>query len=213
MTGEPGGEPVFVQKRYYPAPGEADDVTRIPTREIVAGTVLYRVHKADNDALYFARGSAGRFNPLAASREEFGTCYLATERLTAFVEVFGRTNPISERLVSERVLSEVSLSRPLTVADLTDRALLGRLGPMPEISVGPDYRGPASLAAQLVAQGLDGIRYFARHDPSFKLVSIAMFSASADALQVAKTTPIPDDLIIEAEREFELFVLPEATLD
>lgn len=38
-----------------------------------------------------------------------------------------------------RALSEVRLSGPSLKADLTDRSLLGEVGVISEVSVGPDY--------------------------------------------------------------------------
>lgn len=68
------------------------------------------------------------------------------------------------------------------------------------------------LAAELVENLFDGIRYYARHDPGFRLISVALFSSAESALSGDKPSPSPDDLIVEAEREFGLLVLPKAPL-
>ena len=195
-------------------PGRLAEIARrIPRYNTVVGQVLYRVHRADRVAVYFSRNTSGRFDPPLGSGTEFGTCYLGVDRLTAYVEVFGRTNPISETMVAERALSEVAISRPLLIADLTDRKLLGELGAIPEVSVGPNYGDLGRLAAELVENFFDGIRYYARHDPNFRLISVALFSTAESALSADKPSPIPDDLVAEAEREFGLLVLPEAPLE
>ncbi len=191
----------------------AEIAWRIPRYNSGVGQVLYRIHRADKSAVYFSRNTSGRFDPPLGSGTEFGTCYLGVDRLTAYVEVFGRTNPISETLIAERALTEVVIFRPLLIADLTDRKLLGELGAIPEVSVGPDYGDSGRLAAELVENVFDGIRYFARHDPGFRLISVALFSSAESALSAEKPSPIPDDLIVEAEREFGLLVLPEAPLE
>lgn len=175
--------------------------------------MLYRIHRADKDAVYFSRNTCGRFDPPLGSGAAFGTCYLGVDRLTAYVEVFGRTNPISETMIAERALTEVAISRPLLIADLTDRKLLGEIGAIPEVSVGPNYGDSGRLATALVENFVDGIRYFARHDPGFRLSSVALFSSAESALSADKPGPIPDDLIVEAEREFGLLVLPEVRLE
>ena len=172
--------------------------------------MLYRIHRADKGAVYFSGNISGRFDPPLGSGSGFGTCYLGIDRLTAYVEVFGRTNPISETMIAERALTEVVISRPLLIADLTDRKLLGELGAIPEVSVGPDHGDSGRLAAELVENFFDGIRYFARHDPGFRLTSVALFSSAEPALSADKPSPIPEDLIAQAEREFGLLVLPKA---
>ena len=188
----------------------AEITRRIPRYNPEVGQVLYRIHRADKGAVYFSGNISGRFDPPLGSGSGFGTCYLGIDRLTAYVEVFGRTNPISETMIAERALTEVVISRPLLIADLTDRKLLGELGAIPEVSVGPDYGDSGRLAAELVENFFDGIRYFARHDPGFRLTSVALFSSAAPALSADKPNPIPDDLIPQAEREFGLLVLPKA---
>lgn len=191
----------------------AEIVQRIPRYSTEVGQVLYRIHRVNKNAVHFSRNTSGRFDPPLGRGTEFGTCYLGVQRLTAYVEVFGRTNPISESMIAERSLTEVAISRPLLVADLTDRTLLGDLGAIPEVSVGPDYGDSGRLAAELVNNFFDGIRYYARHDPGFRLISMALFSSAGSALSTDRSGPIPDDLIIEAEREFGLLVLPAVSLD
>ena len=79
--------------------------------------------------------------------------------------------------------------------------------------MGPDYSDSRQLAAELVENSFDGIRYYARHDPGFRLISVALFSSAKSGLSADRPIPIPDDLIAEAEREFGLIVLPEAPLE
>lgn len=197
-----------------PDPGRlAETARRIPRYNTTVGQTLFRIHRAHKSAVYFSRNTTGRFDPPLTSGTEFGTCYFGVERLTAYVEVFGRTNPISQTLIAERSLSEVRIARPLLIADLTDRKLLGGLGAIPEVSVGPDYSDSRQLAAELVENSFDGIRYYARHDPGFRLISVALFSSAKSGLSADRPIPIPDDLIAEAEREFGLIVLPEAPLE
>ena len=195
-------------------PGRLAEIARsIPSYNTAVGQMLYRIHRAEKSAVYFSRNTVGRFDPPLTPGTEFGTCYFGADRLTAYVEVFGRTNPISETMIAERALTEVAISRPVLIADLTDRRLLGKLGAIPEVSVGPDYGGSRRLAAELVENSFDGIRYYARHHPGFRLISVALFSSAKSALSADDPSPIPDDLIAEAEREFGLIVLPKAPLE
>jgi hypothetical protein len=85
----------------------------LPRIRLEPGTVLYRIHRSVNDPIYFSHSGAGRFDPPATGRAEFGTCYMGLERLTTFVEVFGRINPIPEVMINERSLTEARLGRPL----------------------------------------------------------------------------------------------------
>lgn len=186
---------------------------RIPRDSTHVGRVLYRIHRADKGAVHFSRNTSGRVDPSLGSGAQFGTCHLGVERLAAYVDVFGRTNPISETMIAERALTEVTTSQPLLIADLTDRKLFGELGAIPQVSVGPSYGDSRRLAVELVENCVDGIRYYARHDPGFRLISMALFSSAESALNADKPCPIPDDLIARAEREFGLLVLPEALLD
>ena len=78
-------------------PGRLAEIARrIPRYNTAVGQVLYRIHRADRGAVVFSRNTSGRFDPPLGSGPEFGTCYLGVDRLTAYVEVFGRTNPISD---------------------------------------------------------------------------------------------------------------------
>ena len=128
-------------------PGRLAEIARGIPRYNTAVGMLYRIHRAEKSAVYFSRNTVGRFDPPLTPGTEFGTCYLGTDRLTAYVEVLGRTNPISETMIAERALTEVAISRPVLIADLTDRRLLGKLGAIPEVSVGPDYGGSRRLEA------------------------------------------------------------------
>lgn len=193
---------------------EAQELAQaVPRVRLEAGTVLYRVHRSVNGPIYFSHSGAGRFDPPATGRTEFGTCYFGLERLTTFVEVFGRTNPIPEPMIDERSLTEIRCGRSLVVADLTARTLLGHYGhPVPEYSVGSSYRDSQRLAAALFADGVEAVRYAARHDPALQLLSLAVFSNAKAALTIEKTTPIPDDLSCEAEQTFALYVVPESPI-
>lgn len=183
-----------------------------PTVTREAGQALFRIHRSIHDPLYFSASDSGRWDPPIVARAEYATCYLAESVLGAYLEVFGRTVPIRESQLNERVVSEIQVTGPLRVVDLTSPAMAGRVGPIPELSVGPSYAEAQQLSAMIRDGGLDGIRYHARHDPTAGSRSVAIFSDAADRLAVAKTMPIPDYVVATGEQEFELFVFPDGPL-
>lgn len=184
-----------------------------PTVTFEAGRSLFRIHRIVHEALHYSTSGTGRWDPPVLARAEYGTCYLAESHIGAYLEVFGRTSPIRESQVNERVVSEVQLNRQLTLADLTSPTLAGRVGPIPELSVGPSYAESQRLSARLYDAGLDGIRYIPRHDPSAQNRVVAVFSNATGALDVVKTMPIPNHVVDSAESNYELFVLPDSPLD
>jgi hypothetical protein len=101
------------------------------------------------------------------------------------------------------------LSRPLNLADLTDRGVLGRYGIAGDMSAGTDYFPSQQLATILYGLGFDGVYYTARHDPAFLERSTAIFGGPGDdKLFAVSTYDIPPQLIEEGIREFSLLVLP-----
>lgn len=98
------------------------------------------MHRADHDAPHYSRDGTGRFDPLLDLTSEFGTCYAALEPIGAFIETAGRRVPyLTDRLVTERVLTQLHLEHRGTVADVTSRTVLGRYGLTATVSAGGDY--------------------------------------------------------------------------
>ena len=169
--------------------------------------VLFRVHRHSNDPVHFSASGHGRFDLVGVP--SVGTCYLAPSPLGAYLETLGRLGTISWDDIEERRLSELTLARPLRLADLTARSILGRYGLAGDISSGTDYRPSQTLAGTLYELGFDGIYYTARHDPAFLERSVAVFGAAGGhKLFTASTAPIPALLVDQAAREFDLLVLP-----
>lgn len=190
----------------------AAEPSDFPEVTFEVGHSLFRIHRGVHDPLYFSASDSGRWDPPVFARTEYGTCYLAESVLGAYLEVFARTVPIRESQINERLVSEIQVTRSLRLADLTSAALAGRVGPIPELSVGPSYTEAQQLSARLRDAGFDGVRYHARHDPTAGSRSIAVFSDAAASLGLTKTMPIPDHVIATGEQEFELFVLPDSPL-
>ncbi len=119
----------------------------------------------------------GRFD-LPAPR---GTCYFADRRLGAFVEVFRRA----------RVIARVDLAaRQLVVATRTGDAVrlanlrsasAARLGVTLDTFGGDDYTEPQQLASELDGLGFAGVRSPARHDPTTRSNTVALFGRAGTA--------------------------------
>ncbi len=186
-------------------PGPPEDLPALPT--VALGDArLWRIHAATSDPWFFDAGPHGRFN-----LGDAGTCYLAEERLGAFVEKFGRLlrpgGVIPESLLESRRISSLRPPR-LEVVDLTDPRVLGLVGLTAEIHSTTDYPLTRSWALALRDAGYRGIRYRARHDPRGELTSIALFGSSRPPRSAPRTTPIPLDLIHQAAETFAIAVLP-----
>lgn len=121
--------------------------------------VLFRVHRHSNDPVHFSASGHGRFDLVGVP--SVGTCYLAPSPLGAYLETLGRLGTISWDDIEERRLSELTLARPLRLADLTARSILGRYGLAGDISTGTDYRSGQTVAGTLYELGFDGIYYTA----------------------------------------------------
>jgi RES domain len=178
-----------------------------PSHTLHPERVLYRIHRTTNAPIYFASDDLGRFNLMDVPGA--GTCYVSPSPVGAYIETFGRLGTISEDDLAERSLSELALSRSVRLADLTDRQVLGRYRIAGDISTGTDYQPSQRLASALYAVGFDGIYYTARHDPAFLERSVAIFGGPDDEkLFIVAATPIPQELAMEAARDFGLLVLP-----
>jgi len=186
-----------------PPPDDPGDLPDLPSVEL-ADVPLWRIHRSSTDPLALASDPFGRFN-LARPR---GTVYAAEEQLGAFVEVFGRLAIIDATDLRAYRLSELR-APGARVADLTRRGVLGRVGLTAEIHTTTDYELTRAWAAAVASQGLDGIRYRARHDPAAKLTSLALFGRRGKLkADVVETSRIPTELVREAELQFELIAAP-----
>lgn len=178
-----------------------------PALDLHPERVLFRIHRAANDPVYFSNSGLGRFDLLGIAGS--GTCYLSPSPIGAYLETFGRIGTIAWSDVEQRRLSELTLARALRLGDLTNRTILGRYGITGDLSVGADYSPSQDLARQLYDLGFDGIYYTIRHDPAFIERAVAVFGGSGEQkLFVASTAPIPDAVIGQGARDYALLVLP-----
>lgn len=179
-----------------------------PTFDVTPDIELTRVHSEARHPAFFNPSNAWRFGPPASRKDKFGVCYLGLVRpLSAYVEKYGRFGIITPSQRQTDALSTLHVSRALTVADLTNRKVVGGYGVTAAHSVGTDYHPSQRLASELFDAGFAGIRYRIRHDPEMRLEAIAMFGVPGehpDRFDVPKTeNPIPDWLINDG-REFDI---------
>lgn len=189
------------------------DIRQFPEYTVHPDRVLHRIHKTIHDPpLYFSNSGEGRFD--LTSEADAGTFYISLSPLGAFVEVFGRFQYVTQERIDERSLSYLSLTRPLRLADVTRREVLGGFGIAGDLSAGPDYKKPQGWAEKFYSAGFDGVFYVARHDPSFRERSVALFGnvESGRKLFDIDTGPIPEELIEGARYEFGFRVWPSAPL-
>lgn len=179
-----------------------------PQRTVSAGHPLYRIHRSYRGAEYYST-AGGRFDP--PDDAAFGTLYLADTPSAAFLETLGRFRVMSRARVDERSISTLRLTTPLVLADLTDRAVLGRHGVDGAVSVGADYERSGALAVAVHEAGLDGVFYATRHDPALRERSLAVFGPRGEHTSgrfEILGSPISDDLTDAVADEFEIVVLP-----
>lgn len=182
------------------------DLTGFPFWELALGTPLYRVHRATRSPWWFAsraESGGGRFDLPAPA----GTCYLAEDPLGAFVEVFRETALVAQRDVDRRRLSVFTVAAPIRLADCTARGARA-FGVTAAIHADPAYDLPGRWAVAFAGAGFDGVRYLVSHDPSARLVGVALFGRAGPAEWPAATTPIPIDLCDRTATEFGIRVLP-----
>jgi hypothetical protein len=167
------------------------------------GQRFVRIHRRAHAPWWHCRDGSGRFD--LVGHGELGTCYLAEDELASFVEVFRDFNPIPRHLIEERAISSLILGRDIRLADCTSRQSR-RFGVTAAIHSGTDYGLTQKWAAAFAQDQFGGIRYFISHDPSQRLVGIALFGRSNS--ESGSMRPIPEEVLLAAEREFGLRTLP-----
>jgi hypothetical protein len=193
-------------------------VSAFPAVIVRANAPLVRIHHNLRDPEYFSADSSGRFDPPVGSTAGFGTCYLSTHPLGAFLETFGRIRPVLQRHVDERVLTQVFLVSDTRIADMTNPSILGMYGLTAEIGIGGDehtYEITQRWAEALFAAGFGGVRYAARHDPALHARSVAVFGkpgVQPTQVLAGPATHIPEELVERAADEYAIEVLPSVPI-
>ncbi len=121
-----------------------------------------------------------------------GTCYLATDEITALLEVIGpdlERGAISSDFLKARSIRKLRLPEEVDLADLTSRKAV-RFGVTLEIATLLPYDLPQAWALALRSIGAPGLAYQPRHDPS-RRVSLALFGAHGERKRWKKGREIP----------------------
>lgn len=176
-----------------------------PRRTLRAGVELFRIHGAGRDPRWFSSDGSGRFD----LPEPDGTCYLAAEPLGAFVEVFGDVALVDEADVRAKQLSVVSLSSDVVLADCASTRALA-FGVDASVHSASNYARTQEWAVAFHAASFDGVRYLVRHDPSQRLVGVALFGPAGESPSTGpvSTERIGSSLVRNAERRFGIRVVP-----
>lgn len=184
------------------------ELAGFPEHTVAEGSTLFRIHRATHGAWWFSSDGSGRFD-LEPPR---GTCYLASQVLGAFVEVFRDTRLVDQRDVERRRIARISLPRAPRLADCA-ASRSRAFGVTGAIHSTPDYRLTQSWAAAFARVGFDGVRYLVSHDPAQRLAGYALFGsagepADRDLWPAGESEPIPGSVLRQAKDRFGILVLP-----
>lgn len=184
-------------------PEDPPSLHEFPACVTLASQPLYRIHRQNHGPWYFSDDGSGRFN-LAPPR---GTCYLATEPIGAFIEVFRATALVASADVAKRHLATLHVLRDVKLADCSVRSARA-FGITAAIHASEDYRATQRWAEAFSRAGFEGICYRLSHDPSQRCLGIALFGQGGESdLPVDSDEPIGVELI-KAAREFGILVIP-----
>ncbi|MFI5250490.1 MAG: RES family NAD+ phosphorylase [Gemmatimonadales bacterium] len=164
---------------------------------IPEGTIIVRVHHEARGPLWFGPQPGippqQRFD---APGGEYRIAYLGTTREASFAEALLREPDVefvTMRGIRSRRVSQVRVIRPVTLIALHGPGL-ARAGVSAAVATGDDY-----LRSRETARGLwatpeqpDGVVYRARHDDGE--MSVALFDRASDAIEVADSLPLDDDV-------------------
>lgn len=178
---------------------------RFPRSTLRADQTVHRIHSATHGPWWFS-DAGGRFDPVGTGR---GACYLASDPLGAWVEVFRDEMTWSDRDVQRRRLLSVELGRVLSLADVTSRRAL-QFGITAQLGAGSDTDASRDFAAEAVEAGYDGVRYWVRHDPRQKRYGYAIFDTAGESTTwpAAPSEPISDELVAAAVKIYGYRILP-----
>lgn len=209
------------------ARGSADSRVKVPGskfessdsllfRRIAAGTVLWRIHRADQGAVFYGDQSVDyRFNdpgpgaihpqappayvPSGANTGAYGVWYLGFSPEAAFVETFLRRparRDLARSEIDARRLTAVRVVRDVVLVQL-DGPGLNRAGVDAAVVSGADYDLSRTVSRLLWRRGDApcGILYAARHDNH--LYAAAIFDRARTSLVAEPAGPIGDALLRE----------------
>ncbi len=182
MTDKPG---------EHPEP-HADLAVRSPLLyTLEEGTVVYRLYRADRDALYFGRSGDNRFD---APDGSFGVLYAGEDEYCSFIETCGQVTgvpSVSGAYLDQRQLAEMKVMESMKLIDLSASGGLARIGADGRLMDGSHavaQRWSAALRNHPTKPA--GILYRARHDPA--KLAFAIFECPRNVFQTASRGSLRD---------------------
>jgi len=182
MTDKPG---------EHPEP-HADLAGRSPLLyTLEEGTVVYRLYRADRDALYFGRSGDNRFD---APDGSFGVLYAGEDEYCSFIETCGQVTgvpSVSGAYLDQRQLAEMKVMESMKLIDLSASGGLARIGADGRLMDGSHavaQRWSAALRNHPTKPA--GILYRARHDPA--KLAFAIFECPRNVFQTASRGSLRD---------------------
>jgi len=158
-------------------PADPAGVKSFPRRALDRGVEVFRIVQKGRRPWWFGNSMEGRFD-LA---EPHGTCYLATDPVSASLEVLrpaGTGGPVLTEFLASRRLRRLRLPRDHSLADLTSRGT-SAYGVTLEIHTVTPYHRPQAWAACLFRSGAEGLWYLLRNDPQ-PSPGIALFGRAGE---------------------------------
>ncbi len=151
--------------------------------------VFYRAHRAAVGPWWFSSSGAGRFD----LPPPHGTCYLATDALTALREAAGSRltalGTIDVAFATERCVSALRLPTGRWLADSCHRSA-ALFGLTRELCTITPYDVPHQWAAAFHADGFAGVRYESRFTTQSRPNSAAVFGATGEASWPVDPAPV-----------------------
>jgi hypothetical protein len=182
MTDKPG---------EHPEP-HADLAERSPVLyTLEEGTVVYRLYRADRDALHFGRTGDNRFD---APDGSFGVLYAGEDEYCCFIETCGQVTgvpSVSGAYLDKRHLAEMKVMESMKLIDLSASAGLARIGADGRLMDGSHavaQRWSAALRNHRTKPA--GILYRARHDPA--KLAFAIFECPGNVFQTTSRGSLRD---------------------
>jgi hypothetical protein len=193
-------------------PRDRGELQAFPHTVLAEDRDLWRVVGNGRGPWWFNGSGHGRFD----LREPEGTCYLATDELSALLEAVGPDRlggAVSTSFLDARHLRRLRPPRPLSLADLTSRRASG-FGFTLEIHTIVPYDLPQAWAASLRDAGAAGLLYFVRHDPAAGH-GVAIFGRQGERTSWARGRgqPIGPPLAERLEKECGISVIAVPRLD
>lgn len=187
-------------------PEDPKELTGFPVRRFSVTGQLFRIVRRGCGPWWFGNSMKGRFD----LPEPEGTCYLATDEISALLEVIGpnlERGSVSLDFLNARSLRKLELPEELDLSDLTSREAV-RFGITGEIGTLVPYDLPQTWAAALRTLGSPGLAYWPRHDPA-RTVSVVLFGPQGERKRWRKGREIPvaQDLIRRLREECGIEVL------